>query len=755
MLKIKKSSRIQSRRSGGLTLVCVAILVGAAGPDDSRTDIGTVRAEASPTVGTLSGPGSAAAMAPGQQPLDAAQPTSVIDKNYIDNAVIPTSGYDNIIKFSPSVQNVEPTGAGLQQNFMQTIRGFTYKQFNSTFDGLVLPGSIGSFAPQTGAYFMSHDISKVEVDRGPGTASQIGYATFGGTVAATLVSPANEFGMNPYFTGGSWDTLLGGLRLDSGVLPSLGGARGMLDTQHLESGGYLSGTSTLRNNIYTRIEAPIGSNTVITVVGMYDYARTHTPAGATSQALAMFGPNFALNYDPRSQSFTGFNTDNYYTDFDYIGIKSAFDGWGIEDKFYTVSYYHNNVVGKDPGDYAPGATPNLNGAIYLNGVRTAVVNDVPGYVTHSDFRSVGNTFKLSKDTDWGQARAGLWLDYNAGSSYKVNVDLSQRFTPYTKSASATTPYVSLYNTTLGTVQPYLEFAATPLPGLTVTPGLKFTYVTRGLDATYLGGARANAPTSQSWSALQPAIDLHYEIMRGWIAYAQIAEGFLAPPINALTSVTSASANGSLKPQTTVNYQVGTVFRNDRFSVALDMYYINFQNYIGASVLPGTTLTTYTNNGGAVFKGIEFEGTVKLLDGVVIYGNATLNDANYQPTGFPVELNPRTTAAVGPVVQRDGFYGAILMKYVGPQYTIQNPNTSAGGPGHPLFPIGGYTNADISAGYKLTLPQFEGRSLAIRGMVTNIFNDHSLIGAIGTGASGQALYATNPGRGVFISIAAAM
>jgi iron complex outermembrane receptor protein len=754
------------RRPGTLVLLGFGIALGAAGPDvdtpdttapdQSRTDIGTVRATGGPDNGTSPPtPGSAPALAPSQPPLQAAQPTSVIDKNYIENVVPMTENYDNIIKFSPSVQNVEPTGAGLQQNFMQTIRGFTYKEFNQTFDGLVLPGTISSFAPQTGVYFLSHDIASVSIDRGPGTASQIGYATFGGTVAATLVSPSNTFGINPYFMGGSWGTYLEGLRLDSGAFPSLGGARGMLDSEHVEGSGYLTGTSTYRNNFYGKVEAPIGDNTVITAVGMYDFARTHTPAGATIQALETFGSNFALNYDPKSQSYTNFNADNYYTDFDYIGIRSSFDGWGIDDKLYTVSYYHNNVAGKDPGDFAPGATPNLNGTIFLNGVKTTVTNDVPGYESHSDFRSVGNAFKLTKDTDWGQVRAGLWLDYNAGSSYKVNVDLSQDSTLYTKSATAVTPYVSLYNTTLGTVQPYLEFAWKPLPGLTITPGFKYTYVHRGLDATYLGSAKANAPTGESWTKVLPAIDAHYEIMKGWVAYAQVAEGFLAPPINALTSVTTQSANGALKPQTTVNYQIGTVYRTDRVSAGVDMYYVQFHNYIGAAVEPGTTLTTYTNNGSAVFKGIEFEGTVKIIDGVAMYGNATLNDADYQPSGFPVELNPRSTAAVGPIVQRDNFFGALLAKYVGPQYTIQNPNTTAGGPGHPLFPIRGYTDADFSIGYKLLLPDFNNRSLNFRGMVTNVFNDHSLIGAVSAAASGQALYATNPGRGVFISVSAAM
>ncbi len=728
----------------GLISLCLSVLLGAAAPDDSRTDIGTVSATGGAEAGSLPASGSAAAIAPSRPPLDAAQPTSVIGPQYIQNGTVSTENYDSIIKFSPSVQNVEPTGAGLQQDFQETIRGFRYTQFNSTFDGLVLPGTISSFAPQPGAYFLGHDIASVSVDRGPGTASQIGYATFGGTVATTLTTPSNTFQVNPYATVGSWGVNLEGLRLDSGAIPQLSGARGLLDSQHLEGGGYLTGTSTLRNNVYAKVEIPVSDNTVITAVGMYDYARTHTPYGATLAQIQTLGANYALNGNPLSQAYTGYNADNYYTDFDYIGIKSAFGGgWSIDDKVYTISYYHNGISGLDPN----GSTANLAGTYFINGVRTRVTNDVPGTTTHSDFRSVGNTFRLDKDTPYGQFRTGLWLDYNSGSSYKANIDLSDFNATYTKTASGT-PFSSLYNTTLGTVQPYIEFAAKPLPGLIITPGVKYTYVTRGLDATIISSAPSTAPRNQSWDKIQPSIDLHYEILKGWAGYAQVAEGFLAPPLNTLL-VPAANAPSSLKPQTTVNYQVGTTFQTDRFSLGADMYYIQYQNYIASQ--RNAVGTIYTNNGDAVFKGIEIEGTAKLGEGVSLYANTTVNDATFDGSGFPVALNPRTTSAAGPILNRNGFYSSFLWKYIGPQY-VQD---GSGPFSHPLFPIKGYNDADFAASYTLVLPQINNRSLNFRLNVLNVFNNHSLSGLIGTTANNQALYATNPGRGVFFSIAAAI
>jgi iron complex outermembrane receptor protein len=69
-------------------------------------------------------PGSAAAAAPSRTPFDAKQPTSVVSQKFIDNSVPPTGNYDDAIKDTPSVSNVEPNGPGLQESKTLSIRGF-------------------------------------------------------------------------------------------------------------------------------------------------------------------------------------------------------------------------------------------------------------------------------------------------------------------------------------------------------------------------------------------------------------------------------------------------------------------------------------------------------------------------------------------------------------------------------------------------------------------------------------------------------
>ncbi len=700
-------------------------------------DIGTVSATGADDALTAApAPGTAAYVAPSRAPLDATQPTSLVGPRFIARSVIPTQNYDSIIKFTPSVQNVEPVGPGLQQNFYQTIRGFSYKQFNSTFDGLVIPGMISSFAPQSGTYFMAHDIGSVEVDRGPGTASTIGYATFGGTVSIRSKPPLDSFTVSPYATAGSFNTSLRGVQVDTGLMPRLGGARGFLDYQALDSDGYLTGTTTRRRNVFGKFEAPVGESTLLTFGGMYNTSITHTPGGATLDQIRRLGANYGLSGDRNSQAFRDYNYDRYSTDFEYLRVRSDLgDGWGIEETPYTASYYHSGTVGLDPN----GTAPNLNGRFFINGAAAMLSNAVPGRGVHSDFRDYGNLMRVTKDTSVGQARAGLWFDRNAANAYRTNIVLSQSNLLYAKTAAAT-PFDYKYHANLTTYQPYLEFAATPLPGLVVTPGLKYTSTTRGLDAPINQGTKAPAKFTRTYDAVQPSIDARYTFTKGVVGYVQVAKGFLAPPLGVLQTLSPQN----LSPQDTWNYQIGATWQADRLTVSGDLYYIDFGNRIASRNVNGTTF--YFNGGGAIYQGVELEGTAQLGQGLSMYANATLNETHFKFSHVKLAAAPTRTAAIGPIFDRDGVSASLLVKYVGPQYGQDAPIND--------YRLKSYVTADFAAGY--TLPILNGRKLDFRLNVNNIANDHSPIFLNGTAADGKTgLFFTNAGRSVFVSVAASL
>ncbi len=720
------------------------------------TNAGSVSTDASedssptePYIFAPPAPGSAADSAPSRAPLEAGQPTSVVGQTFIENSTIAAQNYDELVKFTPSLMNIQPAGPVSQQNYGESIRGFQYNQFNTTFDGIVIPGTISNFAPQSATYQTSHVIGSIDVDRGPGTASTIGYATFGGTIGLESKEPLDKFTITPYGTVGSFNQQQIGLEIDTGIVPQLGGGRGFLDMSHLNTEAYLTGVTTVRGNAFAKWEQPVGDSTTITFSGTLNDSYGHTAYGATLAQINKFGPDYGLTNDPGSQDFYGYNTDVYHTDFEYIRINSDLGaGWRIEETPYTASYFRKGTQGTDPN----GSTPNLGqpggSKEYINGVRVFPDDDLPGVSKHNDFRDWGSVTRLVKDTPWGELRAGMWFDYVENGIYRTKVDFTRGDQVITTSATAP-QFNQFYHDGLTTIQPYIEFAWKPLPQLTITPGVRFTDVKRDLDVVVLSGS-PTGKSNHTWTKPQPSVEAQYKITPHWSTYAQVAVGFLAPPLNTLETTNPVGVT----PQTTLNYQIGTAYQVDRASLSADAYYIPFQNYISSRTVDSEAI--YTNLGGALYRGIELEGTYKFVRGLSLYANGTLNDARFDD-GTHIAQAPQHTAALGPIyntvslfMDRDAVYGSLLLKNVGKQFG-QNVN-GLNGP-TVEYPIKSYTNVDLALGY--TLPVLKDKKVRLGLNLYNIFDNHSLIGFAGSTAAGTPLYWTDPGFSGFVTLSASL
>ena len=100
------------------------------------------------------------------------------------------------------------------------------------------------------ALFIAHDIGEAQIDRGPGTASTIGNATFGGSMNFLTKAPLRDLTVNPYATIGSFDTYAGGAELDTGQTTGIGAL--FFDGQYESSNGYLTHASENRANFMMR-----------------------------------------------------------------------------------------------------------------------------------------------------------------------------------------------------------------------------------------------------------------------------------------------------------------------------------------------------------------------------------------------------------------------------------------------------------------------------------------------------------------------
>ncbi|GAC1482578.1 MAG: hypothetical protein NVS2B11_08080 [Acetobacteraceae bacterium] len=720
------------------------VAVGQTVADQPR-DIGTVQATGAVSGGAaVAVPKTAREVAPSRPSLDQVEPTSVVGAETLRKVIVPSQNYNDVVRLTPSAMDIAPVGPGLQQDFGQSIRGLQYTQFSVLYDGIPIPGFPFNFAPQPGIYFTSQNLGSVTIHRGPGQASAIGAATFGGYVDLASPMVANTMGATAYGTVGSYATRMGGVRLDSGLLPALGGGRATINVEQLEAGGATSNTSTARRNGFFKYEQPVGSNTVVTALVNLDHSYTKTPYGATLANIDALGRNYALNKDPTSQSFSGYNHDNYKTDFEYLGIRSDLgNGLTIDNKVYTTAYYQNSYHGADVG----GLGPNLSGLFYLRGIAPADLSgDVPSFASKYFFRNTGDVLRISQDTPFGQARFGLWAEHELFTTNTFAADATRGFVPYTTAPGSI--FVNRYRSNLDTLQPYAEFAWKVTPAVTVTAGLKYSLVTRTVKGEAgLTGLPQDA--RQSYSTPLPSVDLNWKLTDWATVFAQAARGYQTPNLNLFTTTQLTS----VKPSTTNSFQVGGVIERPNYSLGTDLYYIQYENFVNSRTVGG--FTTFFNQGGANYRGVEVEGTVKLPRGLAVYANASLNSSSYSTNGNVLAQTPRYTGVLGPIydqgnIFRDGdnVFASALTKFVGPQYGL---DTSAVGQSNSV-PIKSYHQVDLAGGY--TFP-FNGRTLQLKANLYNLLNDRSIIGLAGqtVGPPSETLFFTNSGRSFFFSLEA--
>ena len=709
-------------------LLAALLLSPLAAHADGSTSLGTVQAEAG---GDANGSVSAATQqsapyqAPTQGSLTATQPQSIINQHYIDENASPTANYTDIINIAPSVFTTTPNGAGGMETKTTSIRGLQDGQFNVTFDGIPI-GDSNDFTHHSTSYFMPQDIHSVVVDRGPGTASTIGPATFGGTVAINTRNPSETAGLTAYGSLGSFGTHLEGARFDTGVMQNWGDASAVINYKRFDTDGYLTDSRLKRQNVYFKLLKPLGNDTVLSLVAMYNTLHQNVSPGATLADITKYGPTYGLNGNPASQAYYGYNYDDIETDFEYIGLKHQGNGWTLDNKLYTYDYTHHGWNGADPNNN-PNSDP---GGTYYS------ASNVPGQRMLMAYRSVGDILRLTNDLGPGVLGYGAWFDHQGNKRYQYEIDLTNGGAYNAATQLAATD--RLMSDTLDSFQPYVQYAWKITPALTLTPGLKYAWFRRNIDATVNNGGAPALNFTKSWGKPLASVDLHYLIQKNWSAYAQVAQGFLAPNLNVF--YVANPANNSVNPETTMNYQVGTTWRSHRLTLSGDLYYIDFNNM--AQKVPGPLGSNiWANVGGAIYKGVEAEGTYYVGSGVSLYGNASLNRAYDKQTGLQLLEAPQRTAAAGVMYGRGPWYASLITKYIGHRY----------GDTGETIPLAGFAVTDFNASYTLhDLPTWVKRA-KIGLQVHNLFDKTGVADLANYTANHTPLYYTIPGRSEMVNV----
>ncbi|MCX7179136.1 MAG: TonB-dependent receptor [Proteobacteria bacterium] len=671
--------------------------------------------------------GTASAVAPSQSSLNATQPQSIITREFIESSVTKAAEYSRVVNIAPSVSGDSANGPGLSET-KTTMRGFSDDQYNITFDGIPW-GDTNNPAHHSTSFFPASVIGAAIVERGPGNASNLGYATFGGTISLFSKKPLDQREIRVFGAAGTWNTRLLGASYESGRLPDWNNGTVQLNFQHLESDGYLTYNSIKSDNFTVKIQRQVGDASTFTLfssINRIHYTQPDNNKGPTLAQVALYGKNYILNNDPTSFNYFGYNHTTKDTDLDYLRLKTAWgNDWTTEATLYTYAYNNQTISSTDPtGLTKPGTVVGPKGNA-----------DIPGIDKQNKYRVYGTTLKASKELTSGLLSFGVWAEKSDTDRHQYDLDLTLgniRDPRETKPTPLTFPSVLFdQQSKITTAQPYAEFEWQVTPSTTVTPGIKNVSITRSVDAIVNQTTRVPQNASLDYDKTLPFLTINQKFGNNLSAYMQYAKGFQIPDLKSFY-IADPTKNSS-DPQLSTNYQLGIVGKTANLVWDLDIYKIDFKNKYVSNGLGGAA-AAYVNVGGATYKGIEGQVTYMVGSGFALYANGSVNEADAIDTGKTISGSPNMTAALGVLYSGGPWTSSLIYKRTGTTYQQDYDATKPAA--YDYYKTEAYENVDfgvsytfreVLAGMKLMKLQFNVFNLLDQQKVTSISPGKTLPG----------------------------
>ena len=645
-------------------------------------------------------------IAPVTASLQTTQPQSIISRSFIEDSLPATSDFNQIALISPSVSGYgNANGPGLSESKAQ-IRGFQDGEYNVTYDGVPF-GDTNDPTHHSNTFFPSNTIETLIVDRGPGNASQLGQATFGGNINLFSRATREDASIEAKGSYGSFNTwLLRGVA-QSGAIRQLGGAEIVLSAQHISSDGARTYSPFKSNNVFGKIMIPIGPDAKLTILGTYNENDFNQPDkdGATLSQISQFGRYFSLNNDPNSMDYYKYNHTHKTTDFEIVKFEANIAPNSIfENRAYTYSYDNETLSGTDVTLFATASATDIAAAHKVAlAPGAAKVTGVPGYTKTNKYRVYGDIAKARIDFGFGAITAGAWIEWSDTYRQQRDVNLvtgdpnfAEKLVkdPITGATLPTPQNIKFdQNSNTNHTEEFVELELRPIEGLKITPGFKHVDFNRKIDALYNQTTRIPQRTSDTYTADLPFATINYAITDKLAVYGQYARGFLAPPLSVLYVLSPGLS--TVAPERSTNYQVGAVYHGGNLSIDFDLYKIDFTNKFSSftSLVPGEGVV-WINQGAVEYKGVEGQITYALPHGFAIFANGSRNYAKTDNAGAPrqqVANAPEFTAAGGILYKSGPIRFSLIDKYTGPQWFIAGDDT---------YKSNGYNTAILSARYEI-------------------------------------------------------
>jgi iron complex outermembrane receptor protein len=704
----------------------------------------------------------AAAAAPSKASLDETQPESIISHNFLEQSRPETGDFTTAVLMAPSMAGISSNGGGVGETNKISLRGFSDGQFNITYDQISF-GDTNNPTHHPASYFPASTIGTAIVDRGPGAAGDLGQANYGGAIHLFSPIVSDTPSVSEKATYASFNTVESVSTFQTGDISQLAGTKILLNVDYRKSDGELSYSGGTAENYLFKSITNLPANWLLTMfsaVNTTQFYQADAGPGATWAQVMAYGKDYALNNNPKSAQYYGYNNQKKNTDFEYIDLKGGLFGFDIDNQAYTYFYSNKTIAANAVAVVDTSATSgvlstkNPSPPSYVTAADPST--DIGGYNKGNRYRVEGDVLRLTKELPFGTLKFGAWYEYNDTDRHNILYDLTDGASDL-KYASVTTPPVAhtsniktLEYSSWSQYQLFVDFYWRPLENLTITPGFKYVDFTRTVDAPVensgLGTfARGSLYGSNTYTKPLYFLTANYKIKPFWSVYAQYATGFLVPQLSDLVTTTPSLNNDP--PSLTTNYQVGTVFTKGHVTFDADYYYIVVTNLQVAD----PTNQFDINVGTANYSGYEGELAYTFDDGFTLFANGSLNVAKDTTTNLAEDPSggkeltgaPKGTAALGALYNHGPWQGSLSYKLVGAQVA----QYTAGGQALELHRYG---TLDASVSYDFG-------HLKLKLAAFNLLDDRAITNFSGTDAfyspTSTGLYQFQAGRQVQATVQA--
>ena len=223
------------------------------------------------------------------------EPQAIVSRSIIENSVAPTADFSQVVLLTPgaSINPSSGNGVGLADTKI-VLRGFQDGQYNITFDGVPF-GDSNDPTHHSTSYFPNGTYERIIIDRGPGGATDLGQASYGGQVHIVSRELSDKFFIEDQAVIGSFNTFMDRVTINSGRIDKLGGLKIIGIGEYKQTDGALSNQPGWWVNGFVKAELPIGADAKLSMLSSFNkrpFNSADAAGGATAAQIAAFGKTY-------------------------------------------------------------------------------------------------------------------------------------------------------------------------------------------------------------------------------------------------------------------------------------------------------------------------------------------------------------------------------------------------------------------------------------------------------------------------------